>query len=72
MVYVNTELKTIAKRVESEEYYVTLDMFVADARRMFNNCRTYNSPDTIYYKCATSQVTRLLYFLNYVLLILYN
>ncbi|CAN6977591.1 unnamed protein product [Brassica rapa subsp. trilocularis] len=31
-------------------------MFVADARRMFNNCRTYNSPDTIYYKCATSQV----------------
>ncbi|KAH0912083.1 hypothetical protein HID58_035404, partial [Brassica napus] len=49
-------LDTIAKRVESEEYYVTLDMFVADARRMFNNCRTYNSPDTIYYKCATSQV----------------
>ncbi|KAG2328995.1 hypothetical protein Bca4012_021384 [Brassica carinata] len=47
------DLKTIAKRVESEEYYVTLDMFVADARRMFNNCRTYNSPDTIYYKCAT-------------------
>ncbi|KAL0867147.1 hypothetical protein Bca101_046265 [Brassica carinata] len=47
------DLKTIAKRVESEQYYVTLDMFVADARRMFNNCRTYNSPDTIYYKCAT-------------------
>ena len=49
----NTDLKTIGKRVESEQYYVTLDMFVADARRMFNNCRTYNSPDTIYYKCAT-------------------
>ncbi|CAN8254569.1 unnamed protein product [Cochlearia groenlandica] len=47
------DLKTIAKRVESEQYYVTLDMFVADARRMFNNCRTYNSPDTIYYKIAT-------------------
>ncbi|KAG7565679.1 Acyl-CoA N-acyltransferase [Arabidopsis suecica] len=47
------DLKVIAKRVESEQYYVTLDMFVADARRMFNNCRTYNSPDTIYYKCAT-------------------
>ncbi|CAH8360226.1 unnamed protein product [Eruca vesicaria subsp. sativa] len=47
------DLKTIGKRVESEQYYVTLDMFVADARRMFNNCRTYNSPDTIYYKCAT-------------------
>ncbi|KAJ0245738.1 Bromodomain-containing protein [Hirschfeldia incana] len=47
------DLKTIGMRVESEQYYVTLDMFVADARRMFNNCKTYNSPDTIYYRCAT-------------------
>ncbi|CAH8382788.1 unnamed protein product [Eruca vesicaria subsp. sativa] len=47
------DLKTIAKRVESEEYYVTLDMFVADVRRMFNNCRSYNSPETMYYKFAT-------------------
>ncbi|RID65240.1 hypothetical protein BRARA_D00450 [Brassica rapa] len=47
------DLKTIGKRVESEQYYMTLDMFVADTRRMFNNCRTYNSPDTVYYRCAT-------------------
>ncbi|KAL2510753.1 Histone acetyltransferase GCN5 [Abeliophyllum distichum] len=47
------DLKTLSKRVESEQYYVSLDMFVADVRRMFANARTYNSPDTIYYKCST-------------------
>ncbi|XP_071724564.1 histone acetyltransferase GCN5 [Rutidosis leptorrhynchoides] len=47
------DLKTMSKRVESEQYYVTFDMFVADARRMFANARTYNSPETIYYKCST-------------------
>ncbi|KAL1550167.1 DeSI-like protein hag1 [Salvia divinorum] len=47
------DLKTMSKRVESEQYYVTLEMFVADARRMFTNARTYNSPETIYYKCST-------------------
>lgn len=49
----NLDLKTMSKRVESEQYYVTLEMFVADVKRMFANARTYNSPDTIYYKCAT-------------------
>ncbi|XP_021898004.1 histone acetyltransferase GCN5 isoform X2 [Carica papaya] len=47
------DLKTMSKRVESEQYYVTLEMFLADVKRMFANARTYNSPDTIYYKCAT-------------------
>ncbi|KAG5514520.1 hypothetical protein RHGRI_035808 [Rhododendron griersonianum] len=47
------DLKTMSKRVESEQYYVTFEMFVADARRMFANARTYNSPETIYYKCAS-------------------
>lgn len=47
------DLKTMSKRVESEQYYVTFEMFVADVRRMFANARTYNSPETIYYKCAT-------------------
>ncbi|KAJ7972723.1 histone acetyltransferase GCN5 [Quillaja saponaria] len=47
------DLKTMLKRVESEQYYVTFEMFVADARRMFSNARTYNSPETIYYKCST-------------------
>ncbi|KAH7863821.1 hypothetical protein Vadar_022322 [Vaccinium darrowii] len=47
------DLKTMSKRVESEQYYVTFEMFFADVRRMFQNARTYNSPETIYYKCAT-------------------
>ncbi|KAI4341758.1 hypothetical protein MLD38_026443 [Melastoma candidum] len=47
------DLKTMSKRVESEQYYVTLEMFIADVKRMFHNARTYNSPETIYYKCAT-------------------
>ncbi|CAL0326874.1 unnamed protein product [Lupinus luteus] len=47
------DLKTMSKRVESEQYYVTFEMFVADVRRMFSNARTYNSPETIYYKCST-------------------
>lgn len=47
------DLRTMSKRVESEQYYVTFEMFVADAKRMFANARTYNSPETIYYKCAT-------------------
>lgn len=49
------DLKTISKRIESEQYYITLEMFLADVRRMFANARTYNSPHTIYYKCATRQ-----------------
>ncbi|KAG0456764.1 hypothetical protein HPP92_024552 [Vanilla planifolia] len=47
------DLKTMSKRLESEQYYVTFEMFVADVKRMFSNARTYNSPETIYYKCAT-------------------
>lgn len=47
------DLKTMSKRVDSEQYYVTLEMFIADVKRMFLNARTYNSPETIYYKCAT-------------------
>jgi len=47
------DLKTMSKRLESEQYYVTFEMFVADVKRMFANARTYNSPETIYYKCAT-------------------
>ncbi|KAL5796612.1 hypothetical protein ACOSQ2_001432 [Xanthoceras sorbifolium] len=47
------DLRTMSKRVESEQYYVTFEMFVADVKRMFANARTYNSPDTIYYKCAS-------------------
>ncbi|RZC92720.1 hypothetical protein C5167_011803 [Papaver somniferum] len=47
------DLRTMSKRLESEQYYLTLEMFIADVKRMCANARTYNSPETIYYKCAT-------------------
>nr|GEU53907.1 histone acetyltransferase GCN5 isoform X1 [Tanacetum cinerariifolium] len=47
------DLKTMAKRVNSKQFCVTLEMFLVDARRMFANARTYNSPETIYFKCST-------------------
>ncbi|CAI5484591.1 unnamed protein product [Closterium sp. Yama58-4] len=46
------DLKTMQKRLEAESFYLTIDMFVADMRRMTANARTYNAPDTIYFKCA--------------------
>jgi histone acetyltransferase len=47
-----TDIESVSERVESENYYVTLEMFAADFKRMFENCRLYNAVDTIYYKCA--------------------
>ena len=46
------DMELIQERVASGNYYVTLEMFCADFRLMFNNCRLYNSPDTVYFKCA--------------------
>ncbi|KAL9663277.1 hypothetical protein QQ045_028116 [Rhodiola kirilowii] len=47
------DLKTISTRLESQQYYVTYEMFFSDVMRMFENACTYNSPETVYYKCAT-------------------
>ena len=46
-------LELIKERVECGEYYLTLEMFAADFRLLFNNCRLYNAPDTVFFKCAT-------------------
>ena len=45
-------LELIKERVDGGEYYATLEMFAADFRLMFNNCRLYNAPDTVFFKCA--------------------
>uniref|UniRef100_A0A7S0RDS6 histone acetyltransferase n=1 Tax=Pyramimonas obovata TaxID=1411642 RepID=A0A7S0RDS6_9CHLO len=47
------DLAMVKRRLSAGEYYITLEMFAADFRRMFENCRIYNAPDTVYYKCAT-------------------
>lgn len=46
------DLTLIEKRLNSQNYYLTLDIYRADFKRMFNNCRYYNSSDTVYYKLA--------------------
>mmetsp|Transcript_4578 Transcript_4578/g.8623 ORF Transcript_4578/g.8623 Transcript_4578/m.8623 type:complete len:466 (-) Transcript_4578:221-1618(-) len=47
------DIALIKRRLAIGEYYITLEMFAADFRRMFENCRIYNAPDTVYFKCAT-------------------
>ena len=46
------DLRTIEDRLESEQYYVTKEIFIADVKRICMNCKIYNSPDTCYYGCA--------------------
>ncbi|KAG2437573.1 hypothetical protein HYH02_011214 [Chlamydomonas schloesseri] len=45
-------LDVMEERLACRGYYATLDIFTADLRRVFDNCRLYNAPDTIYYKLA--------------------
>jgi len=45
------DLQMIARRLEAD-FYITSDIFIADLRRMLSNCKFYNKPDTVFYKCA--------------------
>lgn len=47
------DLALIRRRLATTDYYASLEMFAAHFRRMVENCRIYNAPDTVYYKCAT-------------------
>ena len=51
MTFLFSDLKKIEERLESG-YYSTKKLFVADMSRIFANCRTYNGPDTEYFRCA--------------------
>lgn len=48
------DLQMIEKRLASKNYYVTVAIFVADLKRMVDNCKDYNDPHTSYYKCAVA------------------
>ena len=47
------DLKTMTERLKSD-YYTTKKLFHSDMSKIFTNCRTYNGPDTEYYKCANT------------------
>ena len=46
------DLQLIRKRLQHRAYYLTLDIFKADIKRMLNNCRLYNSAETVYFQAA--------------------
>jgi len=45
------DLSALEANVEND-VYTTMDMFVKDAQKIFDNCRTYNAETTSYAKCA--------------------
>ncbi|KAF5832596.1 histone acetyltransferase [Dunaliella salina] len=46
------DLTLITSRLRRGDHYLNLDIFIADFKRMFTNCKIYNAADTIYYKIA--------------------
>jgi len=46
------DLEEMERRVNLGNYYITKDIFLADLKRICDNCRIYNREDTEYYKCA--------------------
>ena len=47
------DLSTMGKKLDNKSYH-TRQMFVDDLRKMCENCRNFNGPDTPYYKCANT------------------
>ncbi|KAL1978760.1 hypothetical protein VTN31DRAFT_1619 [Thermomyces dupontii] len=45
------DLSTVEERLENDYYSSPRDM-LADLKLIFNNCRQYNDPSTVYAKCA--------------------
>ena len=48
------DLSLIGRRLQDSgsPYYVSAQMFLADICRMCENCRLYNSDETVYWDCA--------------------
>jgi histone acetyltransferase len=45
------DISALEANVEND-VYSTMDMFIKDAQKIFDNCRTYNAETTSYAKCA--------------------
>ncbi|KAL3157908.1 hypothetical protein ABBQ32_012315 [Trebouxia sp. C0010 RCD-2024] len=46
------DLSLMEQRLKKKDYYLTLDIFAADMRRICNNARVYNASESPYYKSA--------------------
>jgi histone acetyltransferase len=46
------DLQSIENRLKAKNYYITKEIFLADLKRLCDNCRIYNREETEYYKCA--------------------
>jgi histone acetyltransferase len=52
LTYVCSDISALEANVDND-VYTTMDMFIKDAQKIFDNCRTYNAETTSYAKCAT-------------------
>lgn len=48
------DLSMIEERLRSQSYYISSDLFIADLRRMLDNCKVFNDVQTSYHKCAVA------------------
>ena len=44
------DIKQMEKNIQNN-LYKNKDQFINDMKKIFSNARTYNQPETIYYKC---------------------
>jgi histone acetyltransferase len=44
-------MRTMEEKLGSNQY-PTMDVFLADAQLIFDNCLGYNPPGTVYHTCA--------------------
>ncbi|KAI9206220.1 uncharacterized protein BJ171DRAFT_43394 [Polychytrium aggregatum] len=45
------DLRTLSEQVEGD-HYSSLEVFINDVNKIFDNCKMYNNEGTTYYKCA--------------------
>lgn len=45
------DLKTIEKKLSNNEYK-DREQFCEDILKIFKNCKLYNQPETVYFKCS--------------------
>jgi len=58
------DISTIRKSVEYGHKYISMDIFIADVRRIFKNAKIYNGQESVYYKNAQKLLTAFNQMLN--------